>query len=78
MATRKKTTFQRIVDTIGELVRQPMSDESNEAPTPAAVRRSKAVAAGKRRAKPAAKARAKSKAKVKAKSKAKNRSTKKA
>ncbi len=65
MATKKKSTFRRIVDTIGDLVRQPMSDESNEAPTPTAVRRSKAVAAGKRRAK------------VAKKSKAKNRSTKK-
>ena len=52
MATkRSKGTIQRIVDTIGELVRQPFSDESNEVPTPAAVRRSKAVAAGPRRAK---------------------------
>ena len=52
MATkRSKGTIQRIVDTIGELVRQPFSDESNEVPTPAAVRRSKVVAAGPRRAK---------------------------
>ena len=52
MATkRSKGTIQRIVDTIGELVRQPFSDESNEVPTPAAVRRSKAVAAEPRRAK---------------------------
>ena len=51
MVTKKKSTFRRIVDTIGDLVRQPMSDESNETPTPAAVKRSKAVAAGKRRTK---------------------------
>lgn len=71
MATKKKSTFRRIVDTIGDLVRQPMSDESNETPTAAAVRRSKAVAASKPRARPAAKKKAK--AKVVAKSKAKNR-----
>lgn len=53
MATKKrsKSTIQRIVDTIGELVRQPLSDESYEVQTPAAVRRSKSVAAGPRRSK---------------------------
>ena len=52
MATkRSKSTLQNIVDTIGELVRQPLSDESNEVPTSAAVRRGKAVAAGPRRGK---------------------------
>ena len=55
MVAKKKGTFQRIVDTIGRLVRQPMSDESNETPTPAAVRQSQAVAAGKRRSKSATK-----------------------
>jgi hypothetical protein len=50
MATkRSKSTLQRIVDTLGELVRQPMSDESNEVPTAKAVRHSKRVAAGPRR-----------------------------
>ena len=49
MVTKKKSTFRRIVDTISDLVRQPMSDESNETPTPAAVQRAKAVAAGTRR-----------------------------
>jgi hypothetical protein len=48
MATKTKGTIQRIVDAIGDLVRQPMSDESNEAPPRTAVRRSKKVAAGNR------------------------------
>jgi hypothetical protein len=48
MATKRKGTIQRIVDAISDLVRQPLSDESNEAPTAGAVRRSKAVAAGTR------------------------------
>lgn len=74
MATKKKGTFQGIVDTIGELARQPMSDESYEVQTPAAVRRSKAVAAGKGRSRAAPKAKAgKSKRKVKAKPKAAKR-----
>ena len=60
MATKRKGTFQRIIDTIGDLVRQPMSDESNETPTSAAVKRAKSVAAGKRRSKPAAKAKKRS------------------
>ena len=64
MATKRKGIIRRIVESIGESVRQPFSDESNETPTPAAVRRSKAVAAGPR---PKAK-----------KAKAKTRSTKKA
>lgn len=52
MATkRSKGTIQSIVDTIGELMRQPLSDESNEVPTIAAVRRSERVAAGPRRSK---------------------------
>ena len=58
MATKKKGMFQRIVDNIGDLVRQPMSDESNETPTAKAVKQSKAVAAGKRRSKPSPKAKA--------------------
>jgi hypothetical protein len=50
MATKlTKSTLRRIVDTLSALVRQPLSDESNEVPTPAAVRRSKAVAMGPRR-----------------------------
>lgn len=48
MASKRKGTIQRIVDTISGLVRQPFSDESNEVPTAAAVKRSKAVAAGTR------------------------------
>jgi len=67
MATKRKGTFQRIVDTIGELVRQPMSDESNEVPTAKAVKRSKAIAAGTKRTKTKVK-KAKAK-KVKAKAK---------
>lgn len=60
MATKRtRSTTQRIVDTIRALVRQPLSDESNEVPTAAAVRRSKAVASkskskAKAKAKPAA------------------------
>ncbi len=46
MATKRKGTMQRIVDTISELVRQPLSDESYEVPTAAAVKRSQSVAAG--------------------------------
>ena len=65
MNTNKKSAFRHIVDIIDDLVRLPMTEAANEAPTLAAVRRSKAVAAGKRRAK------------VAKKSKAKNRSTKK-
>ncbi len=62
MATkRSKGTIQSIVDTIGELMRQPLSDESNEVPTIAAVRRSERVAAGPRRSKAKAKPKAKSK-----------------
>jgi hypothetical protein len=48
VATKPKGTIRKIMDTLGALVRQPMSDESNETPTPAAVRRSKSVAAGPR------------------------------
>jgi hypothetical protein len=48
MATKPKGTIRRIMDTIGDLVRQPMSDESNEVPTPTAVRQGKAVAKGPR------------------------------
>jgi hypothetical protein len=52
MATkRSKGPIQRIVDTIGEVLRQPLSDESYEVQTPAAVRRSESVAAGTRRGK---------------------------
>jgi len=66
MATKRtRSTTQRIVDTIRALVRQPLSDETYEVPTAAAVRRSKAVAAGTRRGK-AVKSKSKSKAKVKA------------
>jgi len=55
MATKRtRSTTQRIMDTIKALVRQPLSDESNEVPTAAAVRRSKTVAAGKKAKKPAA------------------------
>jgi hypothetical protein len=61
MATkRSKGTIQSIVDAISELMRQPLSDESNEVPTSAAVRASKRVAAGPRRRK-AVKAAAKKK-----------------
>lgn len=49
MATKRKGTIQRIVDGIGNLMRQPMSDESNEVPTTKDVRRSEKVAAGKKR-----------------------------
>jgi L-serine deaminase len=50
MATkRSKGTIQNIVDAIGELMRQPLSDQSDETPGPAAVRKSKRVAAGPRR-----------------------------
>jgi hypothetical protein len=55
---RSKGPIQRIVDTIGEVMRQPLSDESYEVQMPAAVRRSKSVAAGTRRGK-TTKARAK-------------------
>jgi hypothetical protein len=52
MATkRSKGTMQRIVDSIGEFMRQPISDESNEVPTPATVRLAKKAAAGPRRGK---------------------------
>jgi hypothetical protein len=52
MATkRSKGSIQSIVDAIGELLRQPLSDESNEVPTTGAVRRAKRVAAGPRRGK---------------------------
>jgi hypothetical protein len=52
MATkRSKGPIQRIVDTIGEVMRQPLSDESYEVQTPAAVSRSESVAAGTRRGK---------------------------
>jgi hypothetical protein len=51
MATKSKSTIQGIVDTIRELVKQPLSDESNEVPTAKAVRRSKTVAGGVRRSK---------------------------
>jgi hypothetical protein len=46
-----KGRLERIVDTITELVRQPLSDESNEVPTAAAVRKARAVAAGPKRRK---------------------------
>ena len=49
MATKSKSTIQGIVDTIRELVKQPMSDESNEVPTAKAIRRSMTVAGGVRR-----------------------------
>jgi hypothetical protein len=69
MATKRtKGTIERIFDSIGELVRQPMSDESNEVPTAKAVRRSKRVAAGKRKTKakkPATKKRTTAKRKAK-------------
>jgi hypothetical protein len=48
MTPKRKGTVQRIVDTISGLMRQPFSDESNEVPTAAAVKRSKAIAAGKK------------------------------
>ena len=68
MATkRSKGTIQNIVDAISELLRQPLSDESNEVPTTAAVRRSERVAEGPRRIKAKAKRKAKPKAKPKAK-----------
>jgi hypothetical protein len=52
MATKRtKGPIQRIVDTISELVRQPLSDESYEVQTPAAIRRSQSVTAGPRRGK---------------------------
>ena len=66
MATKRKGTIQRIVDGIGNLMRQPMSDESNETPTTKSVRRAERVAAG-----PRTKAKAKTKTKPKAKAKAK-------
>ena len=59
MATKRtKGTIQRIVDTIGDLVRQPLSDESYEVQAPASIRRSQSVTAGPRRSK-AKKAKAK-------------------
>lgn len=74
MATKlSKSTVQRIIDTIGELVRQPLSDESNEVPTIAAVRRSERVAAGSPRGK--AKKTTKKKATTKKKSAMKKRAT---
>lgn len=51
MATKSKSTIQGIVDSIRALVKQPLSDESNEVPTPKAVRRAKTVAGGVRRGK---------------------------
>jgi hypothetical protein len=62
MATkRSKGSIQSIVDAIGELLRQPLSDESNEVPTAGAVRRAKRVAAGPRRGKAVKKTKAKAK-----------------
>ena len=69
VSKRTKSTVQSMVDTISELMRQPLSDQSNEVPTPGAVRRSKASAAGPRRRK-ATKAKTKTK-----KSPAKKRTT---
>ena len=76
MATRRsKGTIQNIVEAISELLRQPLSDESNEVPSQNAVRRSKRVAAAKRtsgKAKPA-KSKAKSKTKPATRKKSKKR-----
>lgn len=48
MATKPKGTIQNIVEAIGELMRQPLSDSTNEVPTAGAVGRSKKSAAGPR------------------------------
>jgi hypothetical protein len=60
MATKRppKTTIQSIVDAIGDLMRQPYSDESN-VPTKSVSRRSKRVAAGPRTRKTVKKTKAK-------------------
>ena len=49
MATKRKGILGRIGDSIGNLMRQPMSDESNEVPSPKSVRQGKKVAAGKKK-----------------------------
>jgi hypothetical protein len=68
MATKRtKGTIQKIVETITDLVSQPFSDESNEVPSAAALRKSMAVAAGPRRSKAKTKAKAKPRAKAKTK-----------
>ncbi len=70
MATKAKGTIQNIVDAISELMRQPLSDSTNEVPTAAAVKRSKKSAAGPKRRKTVKKSRAKpKKAKPKARKK---------
>src|SRR5258708_27405477 len=71
MATKAKGTIQNIVDAISELMRQPLSDSTNEVPTAGAVKRSKKSAAGPKRRKTVKK---KAKAKVK-KGGAKKRTT---
>jgi hypothetical protein len=49
MTTKRKGILGRIGDSIGKLMRQPMSDESNETPSAKSVREAKAVAGGKKR-----------------------------
>ena len=51
MTTKRKGILGRIGDSIGKLMRQPMSDESNETPSAKSVREAKAVAGGKKRSK---------------------------
>ena len=46
-----KGVVDNIVDQIRELIRQPLSDQSNEVPSAKAIRRSKTVAGGQRRIK---------------------------
>jgi hypothetical protein len=48
---RAKGAVESVVDQIRELIRQPLSDQSNEVPSAKAIRRSKTVAGGQRRIK---------------------------
>ena len=49
MATKRKGILRRIGDSIGKLMGQPLSDESNEVPSSKSVRQAKAVIGGKKR-----------------------------
>ena len=49
MATKRKGILRRIGDSIGKLMGQPLSDESNEVPSAKSVSKAKAVIGGKKR-----------------------------
>lgn len=54
MPKQPKTTkgiIENVVDQIRDLIRQPLSDQSNEVPSAKAISRSKTVAGGQRRTK---------------------------